>query len=888
MIKKQGHTSIVIPRIIAITLFFVIQISVACIDRKNKRNIDPTLNNAITSFYDELDSYDTKKKVIVDALKVREETHENRMIRFPDDSIEKLHSYLGLLAFRQNKYHEAIGHYHVARGMNESSKKSEKDKIKKRANYYCYLGSLHNEFKQYDSALLYLNNELDIQNNLIQNNDRILTLYNNFGQTYINKEDYHNSIVYFLKIIQEIQLQNIKINEEQLFLLYTNIAANLYEIGYYEYAKNIYQKAHDINFYNLSNSAYIYQKLALVEEKLGNLDVSEVYYKKSKNIHTKHLINDDRNYIQLLFSYLSYNINNENYEKANKTKKEIESKLDGVPVVLQMEKLKYEYLSAEFFISQKKYLAAKKYLLKAIKTNQIDSLSGKPMSSSLYIETHSKLGKIFSFRYKETYNLQFLNTSIDYYKTGIDYISNSLYNLHNDDSKLNYNEKYYENRKEYLTLLFELWNRSDKKTTRDSIKKIIVYESDMCKYNILCTEMQNKNIIKTSKLVYYLIENNHNFFNNKNESLATLDLSLVDSIISINRRNHLKTRIVKDAHISICKNEFVINYILASDSLYCQCIYGEIDTILCLGKNINIESLINTSINHIKKCRPLDTTIASLRILSKIFKKPFSLIPASVKNVVMIPEGYVHKIPFDCLIQDTNSTTYLIEQYNIIDGLRLSLLKTNKAPITKYGNATISCFAPCTENLKLNNRHINALPFSHNEVLNIMENAKTDSITSKIYLDQEASKFKLIQALNSSEMIHLATHTITNNNSLNQNSFILNEMGTVELFHQWDICVNLVKANHIVLSTCNSGKGKLFNSEGVDSFIRTLYLAGIEHIIYTNWNIPDKFSSVFFADYYKNLFSGHTVNESLHLSKRQMLQDTKYNHPYYWACIRSL
>lgn len=92
--------------------------------------------------------------------------------------------------------------------------------------------------------------------------------------------------------------------------------------------------------------------------------------------------------------------------------------------------------------------------------------------------------------------------------------------------------------------------------------------------------------------------------------------------------------------------------------------------------------------------------------------------------------------------------------------------------------------------------------------------------------------------------------------------------------------LNLTNTNLVVLSACESGLGAVSRTEEVYGLQRSFDIAGVDHIIYTLWKIPDAPSKEFMELFYSNLSSGTALDQAFEGAKKEM--KIKYS-PYYWA-----
>jgi len=85
----------------------------------------------------------------------------------------------------------------------------------------------------------------------------------------------------------------------------------------------------------------------------------------------------------------------------------------------------------------------------------------------------------------------------------------------------------------------------------------------------------------------------------------------------------------------------------------------------------------------------------------------------------------------------------------------------------------------------------------------------------------------------------------------------------------------------VVLSACKTGLGEVRNSEGVFGLQRAFKLAGVETLVMSLWKVDNTATKDFMIDFYQNLLSGKTKQESF--KKAQQTIRENYKNPYYWA-----
>ena len=93
-----------------------------------------------------------------------------------------------------------------------------------------------------------------------------------------------------------------------------------------------------------------------------------------------------------------------------------------------------------------------------------------------------------------------------------------------------------------------------------------------------------------------------------------------------------------------------------------------------------------------------------------------------------------------------------------------------------------------------------------------------------------------------------------------------------------------LKADLVVLSACQTGKGKLERGEGVLGLPRIFFCAGARSVLLTLWRINDESAAKFMNLFYRYLSEGNDKAQALRLAKLEMI-NTKFSHPFYWAAF---
>lgn len=94
--------------------------------------------------------------------------------------------------------------------------------------------------------------------------------------------------------------------------------------------------------------------------------------------------------------------------------------------------------------------------------------------------------------------------------------------------------------------------------------------------------------------------------------------------------------------------------------------------------------------------------------------------------------------------------------------------------------------------------------------------------------------------------------------------------------------MDLSKTHLAVLSACQTGLGDVNGSEGVFGLQRAFKQAGVEYIVMSLWQVPDKETVEFMTLFYQNIAAGQEIEVAFNAAQKVMRG--KYA-PYYWAAF---
>jgi len=303
--------------------------------------------------------------------------------------------------------------------------------------------------------------------------------------------------------------------------------------------------------------------------------------------------------------------------------------------------------------------------------------------------------------------------------------------------------------------------------------------------------------------------------------------------------------------------------------------------------------------------------LAAKRIYRELLYPAEGNIPESVENLVIVPDGILYSLPFETLILNNQdqllNDDYIIAKYKISyapSSSALLFLSENKVKrkspksLMAFGNPSYMLKDSSNGRKSKTNVEIlrelyleqgfyfSPLPYTEREVLEISSYFPEDR--KDIYLKDEAREEIFKEApIKDYQIIHFACHGFLAEESPFRSALVLSldddpqEDGFLQVRELYNL---RLKADLVVLSACQTGKGKLERGEGVLGFPRIFFYAGARSVILALWRINDESTAIFMNLFYRYLSEGNDKAQALRLAKIDMI-NSKYSHPFYWAAF---
>ena len=281
------------------------------------------------------------------------------------------------------------------------------------------------------------------------------------------------------------------------------------------------------------------------------------------------------------------------------------------------------------------------------------------------------------------------------------------------------------------------------------------------------------------------------------------------------------------------------------------------------------------------------------RLYSELFPMK---IKSNINQLLIIPEGGLSTIPFEALVTDAklegevdySQMPFLIKKYNVSYDNSATLFAQRKKEIDAYQGETEDILLVAPINFS-NQRYqglsgrLSDLPGSKAEIDEIKYLFKANSRKANLLIEADATKSNIANDdIKQYKYIHFATHGMVNESEPNLSRIFLQD-GSLYSGDIYNIDIN---ADLVCLSACETGLGKISKGEGIIGLSRALLYAGAKNLVVSLWTVSDASTSQLMIDFYNNhLYSStyNTFSGALRMAKLSLINDEKYNKPYYWA-----
>lgn len=269
----------------------------------------------------------------------------------------------------------------------------------------------------------------------------------------------------------------------------------------------------------------------------------------------------------------------------------------------------------------------------------------------------------------------------------------------------------------------------------------------------------------------------------------------------------------------------------------------------------------------------------------------------------IVPDGVLWDLPFQAM--QSREGRYLIEDHSlfyapslgVLYGIERSSRGKRSAASTRhlllaFGNPAISPEEVTRTKSLRRDEELGPLPEAEREVNKLRELYKPAN--SRVYVGAEAQEQRAKAEMGRYRILHFATHGVLDDLNPMYSHLVLSQSGVGEggedgLLHALEIMRLDLTADMVVLSACQTARGRFGVGEGVMGMSWALFVAGSPTTVVSQWSVESSSTTQLMVEFHRNLLQtgGRTLRpskaEALRKASLSLLKNSRYAHPFYWA-----
>lgn len=291
------------------------------------------------------------------------------------------------------------------------------------------------------------------------------------------------------------------------------------------------------------------------------------------------------------------------------------------------------------------------------------------------------------------------------------------------------------------------------------------------------------------------------------------------------------------------------------------------------------------------------------RGLYDLLLKPAAPQLAGKTQLAIVPDGALWELPFQALQAAPNR--FLIQTSALSYAPSLTVLREMSKPrrvtqpsgrtLLAFGNPTLGPQTVTRAKTVLMDEQFGPLKYAEEQVSQLA--ALYGPRQSKVYLGAEAREDRAKAEAAHHRILHLATHGVLNDASplyshvlLAQPTALGNAAQEDGLLEARELMKLDLKADLVVLSACETARGRVGAGEGVIGLTWALFVAGCPRTVVSQWKVEEVSTSDLMVAFHRALKpqlnrakAELQPARALQTAALKLLRGGQYRHPFYWA-----
>lgn len=382
---------------------------------------------------------------------------------------------------------------------------------------------------------------------------------------------------------------------------------------------------------------------------------------------------------------------------------------------------------------------------------------------------------------------------------------------------------------------------------------------------------------------------------------------------------------IEDLQKTLDDKTALIEYFVGDSLIHIFTITQSEFDITTIAKADELTDLIQTYFSSIKRVLDRKRYLNSSVKLYQRLVKPIEDKIASKQKLIIIPDEMLHYVPFEALITAQNlnmekpidfmQLDYLIKQFEIsYQPSATFYLNEIREKLPQYAANGFLGFAPIFNKSKNNGfilasnestfvalsseldlrlitrdgKRLEELKHSEEEVQTITKLFKQTGEGSFGFFHGKASEKNFKLNAGKYKYVHISTHGFFNEDKPQLSGLAFSQPDDSSMIDDGILysreTYNLeLKADLVVLSSCESGMGKLVRGEGLMTLARGFLYSGAENVVVSLWKVFDEHTSQLMIEFYKQIVAGKSYSAALRKAKLKLINNENTAFPTSWS-----
>uniref|UniRef100_Q028B5 Tetratricopeptide TPR_2 repeat protein n=1 Tax=Solibacter usitatus (strain Ellin6076) TaxID=234267 RepID=Q028B5_SOLUE len=239
-------------------------------------------------------------------------------------------------------------------------------------------------------------------------------------------------------------------------------------------------------------------------------------------------------------------------------------------------------------------------------------------------------------------------------------------------------------------------------------------------------------------------------------------------------------------------------------------------------------------------------------------------------TVVIAPDGFLWQLPFQAL--ETEPERYLMEDRAIFYTPSLSVLyeMEKMRPAHRASQPRLMAVDAVQ------------LPAARREVEGLRE--LYGAGRSHVFSAAESDQVLIRREAPNYDVVHVAAHGVFEDRNPMNSYLVLAKAGKPEagVLEARDMMDLNLRAEMVVLSGCETGRGKAGNGEGLIRMSWALFIAGSPSTVASQWKVESDSTTRLMLGFHRNLQRSSKAR-ALQQAQLEVMKRPEYRHPFYWS-----